>query len=176
MQMSGAALCFECMWLLCLSGFMMLFSCLSLVVVNPPPVVLHGPQVPTCLLMDSEGSTNADRKWGSAYLTRDFFTELGATMGDRVLLVVAYDESYSDEKPVAGALNLIGSEALFGRNWGCKFGDRYKHLHFELCYYQAIEAAIELRLQRVEAGAQVCYSSLWLCALNALHSNCEVLT
>lgn len=98
---------------------------------------------------------HADRKWGSAYLTKAFFLQLGTTLGDRVLLVVAYDDSYSAHEPVAGALNLVGSEALFGRNWGCRFGDRYKHLHFELCYYQAIEAAIELGLQRVEAGAQV---------------------
>jgi hypothetical protein len=101
----------------------------------------------------------AGRKWGSAYLTKDFFLTLGATMSDRVLLVVAYDDSYSADKPVAGALNLIGSDALFGRNWGCRFGDRYKHLHFELCYYQAIEAAIELGLKRVEAGAQVKHRS-----------------
>jgi hypothetical protein len=80
-----------------------------------------------------------------------------------VLLVVAYDPQHSAETPVAAALNLVGSHALYGRNWGCKFGERYRHLHFELCYYQAIEAAIELGLERVEAGAQ---------ARTALHTSC----
>lgn len=93
-----------------------------------------------------------DRKWGSAYLTRDFFFQLGETMADKVLLVVADDGEGS--KPVAAALNMIGSDALFGRNWGCARDCNVKNLHFELCYYQAIEAAIELRLPRVEAGAQ----------------------
>lgn len=97
-----------------------------------------------------------DRKWGTAYLTRRFFTELGERMGDRVLLVLAEtaDGAPGHGKPVAGALNLIGSHALFGRNWGCIFGDRVPNLHFELCYYQALEFAIERGLQRVEAGAQ----------------------
>lgn len=94
-----------------------------------------------------------DRKWGSAYLTRDFFIRLGQTMGDKVLLVTAYDSNRGGEL-VAGALNLIGSDTLFGRNWGCKYGDMYKNLHFEICYYQAIEEAIVRGLQRVEAGAQ----------------------
>jgi predicted N-acyltransferase len=75
-------------------------------------------------------------------------------MGDRVMLMVAYDTLRSD-KPVAAALNFLGSTTIYGRNWGCLVGDRYKNLHFELCYYQAIEAAIELGLSRVEAGAQV---------------------
>jgi uncharacterized protein len=94
----------------------------------------------------------ADRKWGEAYLTRDFFHRL-SNIGERVMLVVAHD---SQGELVAGALNLIGSKAIFGRNWGCRTGSFYKNLHFELCYYQAIEAAIELGLERVEAGAQVC--------------------
>lgn len=102
---------------------------------------------------------HADRKWGSRYLTKDFFKRLGDTMSDRVLLVVAYDDAFDPDLPVAAALNLVGSHALVGRNWGCRFGSRYKHLHFELCYYQAIEAAIELGLDRVEAGAQVCRRS-----------------
>lgn len=76
-------------------------------------------------------------------------------MADRVMLVVAYDDAYDPDVPIAAALNLVGSSAIVGRNWGCRFGDRYRHLHFELCYYQAIEAAIELGLDRVEAGAQV---------------------
>jgi len=73
-------------------------------------------------------------------------------MGDSLLLVVARDSNRGGEL-VAAALNMVGSHALFGRNWGCKY--EYRNLHFELCYYQAIEAAIELGLPRVEAGAQV---------------------
>ncbi|EFN55029.1 hypothetical protein CHLNCDRAFT_48894 [Chlorella variabilis] len=106
-----------------------------------------------------------DRKWGSAYLTRDFFSQLGERMGYRVLLVLAEtaDGAAGHGRPIAGALNLIGSHALFGRNWGCLLGDRIPNLHFELCYYQAcggggpgvaLEFAIERGLQRVEAGAQ----------------------
>lgn len=76
----------------------------------------------------------ADRKWGSPYLTRGFFTQLGARMADRVLLVLAEtaEGPPGSGEPVAGALNLIGSHALFGRNWGCKYGDRLQHLHFEV--------------------------------------------
>ena len=77
----------------------------------------------------------ADMKWGSAYLTPDFFQELGTTMGEHVLLVVA-QEGDEDSPLVAGALNLIGSDAIYGRNWGCAYSCRVKHLHFELCYYQ----------------------------------------
>jgi len=91
-----------------------------------------------------------DRKWGSAYLTRDFFSLLGERLTDRVLLVVAEPEGGGDV--LAGALNLIGSETLYGRNWGCK--QEFKFLHFEACYYQAIDHAIETGLTRVEAGAQ----------------------
>ncbi|HUN42470.1 MAG TPA: GNAT family N-acetyltransferase [Acetobacteraceae bacterium] len=92
--------------------------------------------------------STVDRKWGSAYLTRKFFSLLGERLGDRVVLMLAEDAG----KPVAGALNLAGSEALYGRNWGCR-GD-WPFLHFELCYYRAIEWAIEHKLPRVEAGAQ----------------------
>ena len=75
----------------------------------------------------------ADRKWGQAYLTREFFEHLSSAMPDRVLLVVAEE----GERPIAGALNMIGSHALFGRNWGCAHGAMgIKHLHFEVCYYQ----------------------------------------
>ncbi|OMO83160.1 hypothetical protein CCACVL1_11533 [Corchorus capsularis] len=91
-----------------------------------------------------------DNKWGTPYLTRDFFHEMGSKMGDQVLLVVAEQEG----KLVAGALNLIGGDALFGRLWGCDPRVYYPSLHFEACYYQAIEAAIELNLSTVEAGAQ----------------------
>jgi uncharacterized protein len=96
----------------------------------------------------------ADRKWGQVYLTRDFFRLVGETMGERIILVVACDSNRGDEI-VAAALNFVGSNALFGRLWGCRYGQVYKNLHFELCYYQAIEAAIELGLRRVEGGAQV---------------------
>ncbi|MHC8509343.1 MAG: GNAT family N-acetyltransferase [Rhodospirillales bacterium] len=91
-----------------------------------------------------------ERKWGPAYLPEEFFPMLGARMADKVLLVIAEPESGGD--PVAGALNLIGHDTLYGRNWGC-LAD-YRFLHFEACYYQAIEHAIETGLARVEAGAQ----------------------
>jgi uncharacterized protein len=92
--------------------------------------------------------STSDRKWGSPYLTRDFFDRLGATMADKVLLVMARKSG----DWVAGALNLIGSDTLYGRNWGCS-GD-FKFLHFETCYYQALDFAIERKIARVEAGAQ----------------------
>jgi predicted N-acyltransferase len=92
--------------------------------------------------------STVDRKWGSAYLTRTFFSLLGERLGHRVVLMYAE----SGGKPVAGALNLAGDEALYGRNWGCR-GD-WPFLHFELCYYRAIDWAIAHGLQRVEAGAQ----------------------
>ena len=88
------------------------------------------------------------RKWGRPYLTRAFFSLLGERLADRVLLILAL----RDGRPIAGALNLIGGEALYGRYWGCV--EDVPHLHFELCYYQAIEAAIARGLMRVEAGAQ----------------------
>ena len=89
-----------------------------------------------------------DRKWGSAYLTRKFFPMLGERLGERVVLMLAE----RDGDPVAGALNLLGRDALYGRNWGCR-GD-FPFLHFELCYYRAIDFAIEHGVGRVEAGAQ----------------------
>ncbi|MFZ5719460.1 MAG: GNAT family N-acetyltransferase [Pseudomonadota bacterium] len=88
------------------------------------------------------------RKWGRPYLTRAFFSELGERMADRVLLVMARREG----RWIAGALNLIGGDCLYGRHWGCL--EDVPFLHFELCYYQAIEWAIEQGLPRVEAGAQ----------------------
>ena len=90
----------------------------------------------------------SDRKWGSPYLTREFFHQLGQAMPERVGLVLAHH----GERAVGGALNLIGDDALYGRNWGGR-GD-YPFLHFEACYYQAIEFAIGRGLTRVEAGAQ----------------------
>jgi predicted N-acyltransferase len=92
--------------------------------------------------------STVDRKWGSAYLTRSFFSLLGERLGHKVVLMYAENAG----KPVAGALNLAGDEALYGRNWGCR-GD-WPFLHFELCYYRAIDWAIEHGLKRVEAGAQ----------------------
>ncbi len=88
------------------------------------------------------------RKWGRPYLTRSAFTLLGERMADRIVLVMAY----LDEHPIAGALNFIGPDALYGRYWGSIVDKPF--LHFELCYYQAIDVAIALGLSRVEAGAQ----------------------
>lgn len=88
------------------------------------------------------------RKWGHPYLTRAFFDELHATMRDDLLLVLAERGG----RPVAGALNLIGRDALYGRYWGAI--EDHPSLHFECCYHQAIEHAIASRLSRVEAGAQ----------------------
>jgi predicted N-acyltransferase len=90
----------------------------------------------------------SDRKWGSPYLTKDFFQRIGRTMADRIVLIMARRNG----NWVAGALNLLGSDALYGRNWGC--GADFKFLHFETCYYQAIDFAIARGLKRVEAGAQ----------------------
>lgn len=88
------------------------------------------------------------RKWGRPYLTREFFSIIGETMPDDVLLIMCK----RDGRYIAGAINFIGSECLFGRNWGCIEDHRF--LHFETCYYQAIEFAIDRGLARVEAGAQ----------------------
>ncbi|MBB5712225.1 GNAT family N-acetyltransferase [Sphingomonas xinjiangensis] len=88
------------------------------------------------------------RKWGRPYLTRAFFSMLGEAMADKVLLIFAE----RDGVPIAGALNLIGGDTLYGRYWGAV--EQVPFLHFELCYYQAIDVAIERGLARVEAGAQ----------------------
>ncbi|MDG2522258.1 GNAT family N-acetyltransferase [Caulobacter segnis] len=88
------------------------------------------------------------RKWGRPYLNRTFFSLLGERMADRVLLIMARRE----DQWIAGALNLVGDDCLYGRHWGCV--EDVPFLHFELCYYQAIEHAIRLGLPRVEAGAQ----------------------
>lgn len=88
------------------------------------------------------------RKWGTPYLTRAAFDQFHDTMRDDILLVLAFD----DKRPVAGALNFIGRDTLFGRYWGCT--EDIPCLHFELCYYRAIDWAIAHGLQRVEAGAQ----------------------
>ena len=88
------------------------------------------------------------RKWGTPYLTRPAFDLIHERLGDAVLLFLAFQ----DGEPIAGAMNVIGHDALYGRYWGCTREVRF--LHFELSYYQAIDAAIELGLARVEAGAQ----------------------
>jgi predicted N-acyltransferase len=88
------------------------------------------------------------RKWGRPYLTRQFYSMVGEAMGDRILLVMARRNG----RWIAGAINFIGSETLFGRHWGAL--EHHPFLHFEVCYYQAIEYAIVHKLARVEAGAQ----------------------
>jgi predicted N-acyltransferase len=88
------------------------------------------------------------RKWGRPYLTRAFFSLLGERMADKVLLILAC----RGNRPIAGALNLIGADTLYGRYWGAV--EEVPFLHFELCYYQAIDAAIARGLKTVEAGAQ----------------------
>jgi predicted N-acyltransferase len=88
------------------------------------------------------------RKWGRPYLTREFFDLVGQRMGDSLLLFLAF----RDGRPIAGALNFVGPNALFGRYWGCT--EEVRFLHFELSYYQAIEWAIEHGLASVQAGAQ----------------------
>jgi predicted N-acyltransferase len=92
--------------------------------------------------------STVDRKWGGAYLTRRFFPLLSERLGDAVVLMLALHHG----EPVAGALNLAGADTLYGRNWGCR--GEWPFLHFELCYYRAIEYAIAHGLKRVEAGAQ----------------------
>ena len=89
-----------------------------------------------------------NRKWGTPYLTRAFFSMLSETMPDETLLIMCKREG----KYIAGAINFIGSNTLFGRNWGCIEDHRF--LHFETCYYQAIDFAIQHGINRVEAGAQ----------------------
>jgi uncharacterized protein len=89
-----------------------------------------------------------DRKWGQPYLNRAFFSALGAAMADRCLLIFARREG----RLIAGALNMIGGDCLYGRYWGAI--EQHPCLHFEVCYYQAIDYAIKHKLARVEAGAQ----------------------
>jgi predicted N-acyltransferase len=92
--------------------------------------------------------STVDKRWGGAYLSKRFFARLGETMPEQVALVLARHQG----RYVAGALNLIGEDTLYGRVWGCR--RQFEFLHFEACYYQAIEFAIERGLARVEAGAQ----------------------
>ena len=88
------------------------------------------------------------RKWGSPYLTRAFFSIVSEKMRDRILLIMAKRGG----RWIAGALNFLGSDTIYGRNWGAV--EHHPFLHFEVCYYQAIEYAIAHKLKRVEAGAQ----------------------
>ncbi len=88
------------------------------------------------------------RKWGRPYLTREFYSLVGERMRDRILLVMAKRAG----RWIAGAINFIGSHTLFGRHWGAL--EHHPFLHFELCYYQAIDYAIAHKMPRVEAGAQ----------------------
>lgn len=89
-----------------------------------------------------------EKKWGGAYLTESFFSQIGRDMADQILLVMAE----KDGQFIAGALNFIGQDTLYGRNWGCI--EEVPNLHFETCYYQAIDFAIKRGLTKVEAGAQ----------------------
>jgi predicted N-acyltransferase len=89
-----------------------------------------------------------ENKWGGAYLTAEFFPLIGQRLADQIVLMVAF----RDDTPIAGALNLRSDTVLYGRNWGCI--EDVPFLHFELCYYQAIDYAIAHNLTRVEAGAQ----------------------
>ena len=89
-----------------------------------------------------------DKKWAHAYLNRDFFSVLRERLADKVVLFFAT----KDQEPIAAALNLRGKETLYGRNWGCSV--QWPMLYFELCFYRAIDYAIEENLGRVEAGAQ----------------------
>ncbi len=122
------------------------------------------------------------RKWGYPYLKKDFFMSLNKNLKDSILLVLAK----KDDRYVAGALNFIGSDCLYGRYWGCN--QYFPAMHFELCYYRAIDFAIEQGLKRVEAGAQgdhkiargyeacITYSSHWFPHkgfMNAVHDFLE---
>ena len=114
-------------------------------------------------------TSTLDRKWGMPYLTEEFFEEVFQTMNDRILLVLARDGQnganagrfnvsrmglgrFGGKRPIAGALNFFKGDSLFGRYWGA--AEERRNLHFELCYYQEIEFAIERRLSLFEAGAQ----------------------
>ncbi len=89
-----------------------------------------------------------DKKWGSPYLTRDFFHAIANTMADEILLIIGEHDGI----PISGALNFIGKDRLIGRHWGCS--QEVEFLHFETCYYQALDFACENGLKWVEAGTQ----------------------
>ena len=119
----------------------------------PHPHRLAIPQSRSRSLTRNLPSLQVDSYWANAYLSREFFSIIADTMADQTLLVAAYD-SPDDVTPIAAALNFIGKDTLYGRNWGCRSDVNYPGLHMELCYYQAQEFAIERRLSKVEAGAQ----------------------
>ncbi|MFO1068546.1 MAG: GNAT family N-acetyltransferase [Geminicoccaceae bacterium] len=112
--------------------------------------VLHGPTMSPAALAEFYPfyTATVDKRWGSAYLKPAFFRILAERMADRVVLVTARQEG----RLVAAALNLLGSDTLYGRLWGCL--EEFRFLHFEACYYSAIEFAIARGIARVEAGAQ----------------------
>jgi predicted N-acyltransferase len=112
--------------------------------------VLRGPEIGAAEwdAMWAFYQDTGSRKWGRPYLTREFFDLIGERMGDAVLLFLAF----RGERPIAGALNFVGAETLYGRYWGCI--EEVPFLHFELCYYMAIEWACHHRLSSVQAGAQ----------------------
>lgn len=113
-------------------------------------VTLRGPEIDAATWAAFYGfyRSTVDRKWGGAYLTRRFFPLLGERLGERVVLMLAR----RGREWVAGALNLLGQDTLYGRNWGCR--GEWPFLHFELCYYQALDFAIANGIATVEAGAQ----------------------
>ncbi len=113
-------------------------------------VTLRGPEVDAATWNAFYGfyTSTVDRKWGSAYLTRRFFPLLSERLGERVVLMLAR----RGREWVAGALNVLGPDTLYGRNWGCR--GEFPFLHFELCYYQAIDFAIRNGIATIEAGAQ----------------------
>lgn len=88
------------------------------------------------------------RKWGRPYLTRKFYSLVGERMADKIVLIMAKRAG----RYIAGAINFLGSDTIFGRHWGAV--EHHPFLHFEICYYQAIDYAIAHKLKRVEAGAQ----------------------
>ena len=112
--------------------------------------VLSGAALTEAVWDDFHGfyEDTGSRKWGRPYLNRAFFSEIGARMGDRIVLVMARRAG----RYIAGAINFRGGNTLYGRNWGCV--EQHPFLHFELCYHQAIDYAIAHGLVRVEAGAQ----------------------
>jgi predicted N-acyltransferase len=112
--------------------------------------VLSGPQLTEAVWDDFHSfyEDTGARKWGRPYLNRRFFSEVGAAMGERIVLVMARRAG----RYIAGAINFRGANTLYGRNWGCI--EDHPFLHFELCYHQAIDYAIGHGLARVEAGAQ----------------------
>lgn len=111
---------------------------------------LHGPDLDGALLESFFPLylATVDKRWGNAYLSRDFFRRLARSLQDRLVLVTARHQG----RLVGAALNLVGGDTLYGRQWGCR--EEFRFLHFEACYYQAVEFAIRHGLRRVEAGAQ----------------------